>query len=94
MDEDIKRLIKKLSLAMSNALSNSEEIKEIVQQIKKKGYNIFLFLEANIGLNKREPKDYSLKESSRKEVPGEDILEDKMSPKDREFLRSIKIKID
>jgi len=96
LDEQIKRLIKKLSLALSKALSNSTEINHIVKEIKNRGYNIFLLLEAKIGLSQKGSKDYSLKENfiDEKTEDKKDILGKNISPEDREFLRSIKIKID
>ncbi len=96
MEKDIKKLVEKLSVSLSKALSNSTEIKEIVQQIKKKGYNILLFLEARIALSKKSDQESSLKEKLEQGIDQEETisLESKISPEDKEFLRSIRIKID
>jgi hypothetical protein len=96
LEKDIKNLIEKLSLSLSEALSNSAEIREIVKQIKKKGYNLLLFLEAKIALSKKAAPDSSSEEKLEQEIDGERTisLESKISPEDREFLRSIKIKIN
>lgn len=96
MDEHIKKLIKKLSVALSNAFSNSAEIKEIIQQIKDRDYNIFLLLEAKIGLSQKDAKDYSIEGDfiDKGVEDKKDILGKNISPEDRDFLRSIKIKIN
>jgi outer membrane protein assembly factor BamA len=96
VEKDIKKLIEKLSLSLSEALSNSAEIREIVQQIKKRGYNLLLFLEAKIALSKKADTDSSFEEKVEQEIDAESTisLESKISPEDREFLRSIKIKIN
>jgi predicted DNA-binding protein YlxM (UPF0122 family) len=96
LEKDIKKLVEKLSVSLSEALSNSTEIKEIVQQIKKKGYNILLFLEAKIALSKKTAQESSLKEELEQGIDQKETisLDSKISPEDKEFLRSIKIKID
>jgi len=96
LDEHIKRLIKKLSLALRKAFSDSTEISDIVQEIKEKGYNVFLLLEAKIGLSQKDINEYSLEKDLMDEKAEEkkDVLGKNISPEDRDFLRSIKIKID
>jgi hypothetical protein len=96
LEKDIKKLVEKLSVSLSEALSNSTEIKEIVQQIKKKGYNILLFLEAKIALSKKVAQETPLKEELEQGIDQEKTtsLDSKISPEDKEFLRSIKIKIN
>ena len=52
MDDELKQLMKGLGEAINGALSDSEQIAAAVALIKERGYDIFLVLEATIGVSK------------------------------------------
>jgi hypothetical protein len=52
IDQQLKRLLKELGEAVNKSLSDSESIAEVVARIKADGYDIFLVLEATIGVRK------------------------------------------
>ena len=54
LDDNLKQLMKELGAAINDALSDSEEISEAIQNVRNAGYDVFLVLEATIGFNKRE----------------------------------------
>ena len=56
MDPQLKRLMKELGDAINESLSDSEQISEVVSRIKEGGYDIFLVLEATIGVSKQGEK--------------------------------------
>ncbi|MGA9529692.1 MAG: hypothetical protein WBS24_16380 [Terriglobales bacterium] len=83
--------MKELGEAINGSLSDSEQIAEVVARIKEGGYDIFLVLEATIGVSKqgeRTPEKTSLVStlSTNPEL--------KISDQDLKFLRSLRIKID
>lgn len=84
MDDNLKQLMNQLGIAINEALSDSDEIAEVIGDIKQTGYDVFLVLEATIGINKREDED------------GDDTDEEStdFTPQDHEFLRALKITID
>lgn len=91
MDQQLKQLMKELGEAINGSLSDSEQIAEVVARIKEGGYDIFLVLEATIGVSKqgeRTPEKTSLVStlSTNPEL--------KISDQDLKFLRSLRIKID
>jgi hypothetical protein len=53
MDPQLKQLMKELGDAINESLSDSEQISEVVSRIKEGRYDIFLNLEATIGVSKR-----------------------------------------
>jgi len=83
--------MKELGDAINESLSDSEQISEVVSRIKEGGYDIFLVLEATIGVSKqgeKSPDKTSLVTtmSSNPEL--------KVSDQDLKFLKSLRIKID
>ena len=91
MDPQLKQLMKELGEAINESLAESEQIAEVVARIKEGGYDIFLVLEATIGVSKQG-------------VPGNDKTslvstlstnpELKVSDQDLKFLKSLRIKIE
>jgi len=91
VDQQLKQLMKELGEAINESLADSEQIAEVVSRIKDGGYDIFLVLEATIGVSKPGEKS-----------PGKTSLvttltsnpEFKISDQDLKFLKSLRIKID
>jgi hypothetical protein len=91
VDPQLKQLMKELGEAINESLADSEQIAEVVARIKEGGYDIFLVLEATIGVSKQG-------------VPGSDKTslvstlstnpELKVSDQDLKFLKSLRIKIE
>jgi len=91
VDQQLKQLMKELGEAINGSLSDSEQIAEVVARIKEGGYDIFLVLEATIGVSKQgehSPEKTSLV-STLSTNP-----EFKISDQDLKFLKSLRIKID
>jgi len=54
LDNEMKSLLKNLGMALHHALTKDSRIKSITEQIKGSGYDIYLIMEANIALDRRE----------------------------------------
>ena len=90
MDQQLKQLMKELGDAINESLSDSEQISEVVARIKEGGYDIFLVLEATIGVSKQgEKSDKTSLITTLSTNP-----EFKVSDQDLKFLKSLRIKID
>jgi len=85
------KLMKELGDAINESLSDSEQISEVVSRIKEGGYDIFLVLEATIGVSKQGEKA-SDKTSLVTTMSSNPEL--KVSDQDLKFLKSLRIKID
>jgi len=91
MDDQLKQLIQKLGEAINDSLSDSERISEMLGEIKRAGYDVFLVLEATIGFHKRrQPKKISPKsDTSIRSADGR--VRVAFTPQDQVFLKEIKI---
>ena len=99
MDQQLKQLMKELGAAINDALSESEEISEAIQNVRNAGYDVFLVLEATIGFNKREDGDDvedATDGEARPEVKRtyESTGKIKFTSQDQRFLRALKIAVD
>ena len=92
LDDNLKQLMKELGAAINDALSESEEISEAIQNVRNAGYDVFLVLEATIGFNKRS------KTENGEEVPVNGLksgeMKLKVTAQDLKFLRSLKISVE
>ena len=90
LNDDLKALLKDLGNALHQAITGDGNVKKLTDQIKLNGYDIYLIMEANIALDKRED-----------ERPGQlylrspnlaNDLEIQFNEYDAAFLSSLKIK--
>jgi hypothetical protein len=93
LDDKLKELMQELGNAINESLSDSDRIAAAIGEIKRAGYDVFLFLEATIGFNKRDEN----------ELEGEEVEEGgkaggsgkyQLTSQDQKFLRALKIQID
>ena len=91
LDDNLKKLMKDLGAAVNDALSDSEEISEAIQNVRNSGYDVFLVLEATIGFNRRS-KTQSTEKIGDAVIRSEIDL--KVNAQDMKFLKSLKIKVD
>jgi hypothetical protein len=91
VDPQLKQLMKELGEAINKSLSDSEQIAEVVSRIKEGGYDIFLVLEATIGVSKQG--EHSSEKTSLVSTLSTNP-ELKISDQDLKFLKSLRIKID
>lgn len=54
LDDRIKQLLKELGDAINESISGSEDVNERIQRIRDEGYNLYVVLDATIGLNKED----------------------------------------
>src|SRR2546429_9937320 len=89
LDDNLKQLMKELGAAINDALSESEDISEAIQNVRNAGYDVFLVLEATIGFNRRTKgegnEEVDLKSGQMKL---------KVTAQDLKFLRSLKISVE
>jgi pentose-5-phosphate-3-epimerase len=83
--------MKELGEAINESLSDSEQIAEVVSRIKEGGYDIFLVLEATIGVSKLGEKtaDKTSLVTTLSTNP-----ELKINDQDLKFLKQLRIKIE
>ncbi|HUI84785.1 MAG TPA: hypothetical protein VL240_11200 [Candidatus Binatia bacterium] len=90
MDKRLKSMIKELGDAINHSLSDSEQIAEVISRIKAGGYDVFVVLEATIGLNQRDEAE----EEARLVHPGRSPAGLEMTAQDVKFLKSLRIRVE
>ncbi len=93
LDDQTKALLKDLGMALHQALTKDDQIKLITDQIKGNGYDIYLIMEANIALDRRENKEEGqlILRSPEDQI---EINELQFNHFDQKFLSGLKIKLD
>ena len=89
VDDHLKSLMQQLGNAISESLSESENIAEVIGEIKKEGYDVFLVLEATIGFNKRDGEQSDTPDTKTRKAS-----QISFSAQDHAFLRALKITVD
>ncbi|MBZ5524392.1 MAG: hypothetical protein LAP21_19315 [Acidobacteriia bacterium] len=95
MNTRLKKLVQELGDAINNSLSSSEQVARVVARIKEEGFDIFLVLEATVGLRRHndEGQPDSLEAvpaaSRRNAEPAFNV-----NASDLRFLKSLRITID
>ena len=84
--------MKELGEAINESLADSEQIAEVVSRIKEGGYDIFLVLEATIGVSK--PGEKPGDKTSMVTTLTSTNPEFKINEQDLKFLKSLRIKIE
>ena len=57
MDDKIKQLLRELGTAINESISGSDDVNRHIQKIRDEGYDLYVVLDATIGLNKQEPDE-------------------------------------
>jgi pentose-5-phosphate-3-epimerase len=91
VDQQLKQLMKELGEAINESLADSDSIAEVVSRIKEGGYDIFLVLEATIGVSKQGEKTPD-KTSLVTTLTSNPSF--KVNDSDVKFLKALRIKID
>lgn len=87
IDDKLKGLLKELGEAINEALSQSVEINDAIQNVRNAGYEVVLALEATIGFNKK-----AAEEASAEAPPDNGTL--KVTSQDLKFLKELKISVE
>jgi hypothetical protein len=54
VDDRIKQLLQELGTAINESISGSEDVNRHIQRIRDEGYDLYVVLDATIGLNKQD----------------------------------------
>lgn len=57
MDDRIKQLLRELGTAINESISGSDDVNRQIQKIRDEGYNLYVVLDATIGLNRNEDEE-------------------------------------
>ena len=54
VDDRIRQLLQDLGTAINESISGSEDVNRHIQRIRDEGYDLYVILDATIGLNKQD----------------------------------------
>jgi len=57
VDDKIKQLLRDLGTAINESISGSDDVSRHIQRIRDEGYDLYVVLDATIGLNKQDGED-------------------------------------
>ena len=90
-DAALKRLMKDLGEAINESLSESPKINDCIQSIRDVGYDVFVVIEAKIGVNRKSDEEPEVASSSEK---SDEPVRLQITSEDAKFLKSLKIAVD
>jgi len=85
LDEEIQKLVKKLGEAINDSINESPSVNAALDQLRRAGHEAFLVLEATIAFKDKPQEDPN---------SNHEISLDELSKEDRQFLRSLNIRLD
>lgn len=72
VDDRIKQLLRDLGTAINESISGSDDVNRQIQRIRDEGYNLYVVLDATIGLNKQEGEEQQ--ESAEPQQPTAELV--------------------
>ena len=84
LNNQVKNLIQKLGEAIHESVSESEQIADVVREIREQGFDVLLMLEATIGLNQVDESDDEASTT-------EEAVHGPFTRTDLNFLKSLRI---
>lgn len=89
MDQHLEKLLKELGEAINESISGSADVNRRIQRIKDHGYNLYVLLDATIGLNREGEADDAATSSS--SPRRRETIQFRIDVNDLSFLRSVGI---
>lgn len=90
MDDKIKQLLRELGTAINESISGSDDVNRQVQKIREEGYNLYVVLDATIGLN-RQGEDAEAAAPTEVIVKSDKEIQFRININDLALLRSLGI---
>lgn len=90
VDDKIKQLLQDLGTAINESISTSEDVNRHIQKIRDEGYDLYVVLDATIGLNKQEEESESTAVATVPSAPPKDA-QFRININDLALLRSLGI---
>ena len=93
MDDKIKQLLRELGTAINESISSSDDVNKYIQRIRDEGYDLYVVLDATIGLNKHDDEEEPAAEQPSTEliVKSDKEIQFRINVNDLALLRSLGI---
>jgi hypothetical protein len=96
INDHLREMLKELGQAINESISGSGRVHDSIQRIRDEGYNLYMVLDAKVGVNRSTPRSGSRRRSAGPEAgkAGATIGEQaafRINIKDLRFLKSLGI---
>jgi hypothetical protein len=100
LSDHLREMLKELGQAINESISGSGRVHDSIQRIRDEGYNLYMVLDAKVGVNKREARLTRVRrgaarllepEESDETQTAEERAAFRINLKDLRFLRSVGI---
>jgi hypothetical protein len=94
LNDHLRQMLKELGQAINESISGSGRVHDSIQRIRDEGYNLYMVLDAKVGVNRRESRSGSRARSSASRVQESAVGERaafRINVKDLRFLKSVGI---
>ena len=93
LNDHLREMLKELGQAINESISGSGRVHDSIQRIRDEGYNLYMVLDAKVGVNRREGRGGSKSRAgSRGPAPAtEERAAFRINVKDLRFLKSVGI---
>jgi hypothetical protein len=93
LNDHLREMLKELGQAINESISGSGRVHDSIQRIRDEGYNLYMVLDAKVGVNRREGRGSRSRQGAKShELPtGEERAAFRINVKDLRFLRSVGI---
>ncbi|HTD51966.1 MAG TPA: hypothetical protein VK780_02985 [Thermoanaerobaculia bacterium] len=96
LNDDLREMLKELGQAINESISGSGRVHDSIQRIRDEGYNLYMVLDAKVGVNRRDARG-ARRLVQRKDADADELLAPgeraafRINIKDLRFLRSVGI---
>jgi len=91
VDDKIKQLLRDLGTAINESISGSEDVNRQIQKIRDEGYNLYVVLDATIGLNRDDGEQPQPETSTEMTVKSDKEVQFRINVNDLALLRALGI---
>jgi hypothetical protein len=75
LNDHLREMLKELGQAINESISGSDRVHDSIQRIRDEGYNLYMVLDAKVGVNRREARAREGRAVRRRSSPVEPIVE-------------------
>jgi hypothetical protein len=66
LNDHLREMLKELGQAINESISGSDRVHDSIQKIRDEGYNLYMVLDAKVGVNRREARARASRASRRR----------------------------
>ena len=91
VDDKIKQLLRELGTAINESISSSDDVNRQIQKIRDEGYNLYVVLDATIGLNRQDEEPAEPPATAELVVKNDKEVQFRINVNDLALLRALGI---